>query len=139
MKKTGRKIVNKKNILLSLICIGLIFTNSISACTIFTSKQGDTVLVGNNEDFWNPDPIIMVYPPEVGKFGRIFFMFEWLPGYWHPFGGVNDQGLFYDICSRPYYIPQNSTNKPTFEDGYLMAYALEVCSTVDEVLFSSGE
>ncbi len=111
-------------------------SSSVSACTGFTASQGDTVLVGNNEDWFDPDPYIRVYPPENEKYGRIFFEFEWPPedpAFYVPFGGINDHGLVFDIFLHPPLKPVNSWMKPRYH-GDLMAHCMEVCRTVEEVL-----
>ncbi|GAH05353.1 unnamed protein product, partial [marine sediment metagenome] len=49
------------------------------------------------------------------------------------FGGMNDQGLFFDCYSHPPYIPLNSSDKPHFS-GDLIGYCMQTCSTVIEVI-----
>jgi PKD domain-containing protein len=115
----------------------LISIHPASACTGFTTSEDDTVLVGNNEDWFDPDSYIWVYPPEEGKYGRVFFAFNWPiptnPNYYTDFAGMNDQGLFFDEFAHPPLKPVNSWYKPVYP-GELTQYCLEVCSTVDEVL-----
>ncbi|RLF56450.1 MAG: hypothetical protein DRN27_09625 [Thermoplasmata archaeon] len=55
-----------KRSLLMAILISLILMpiKPIPACTGFTMSQGETVLVGHNEDWYDPDPYIRIYPSE---------------------------------------------------------------------------
>ena len=129
-----KKILPLVTALVALIVIPI---NPISACTGFTATQDDTVLVGHNEDWYDPDPYIRVYPSEGRKYGRIYFEFSWpLPwnlDYFAVFGGVNDQGLVFDSYLHPLLKPVESWFKPRYDED-LMCYCMEVCSTVEEVL-----
>lgn len=126
-----------KKILIIISLIVFIALQNISlACTGFTASDGNLVLFGNNEDWYDPDPYIRIYPAESGIYGRLFIEFQWPPEnprYYVPFTGINDQGLCFDSFLHPFLIPTESQNKPYF-NGDLIAYCLEVCSTVDEVI-----
>jgi choloylglycine hydrolase len=108
------------------------------SCTGFTTSDGNTVLVGNNEDWWHPDSYVRIYPPSGSSHGRIIFDVKFpLPSsqnYYSSFGGMNDQGLFFDIYSHPTLVPVNSSNKPDFNAGEIARYIMRVCSTVEEVV-----
>ena len=127
-------------IFICMLLIATVFTimNSVSACTGFTASDDDTVLVGNNEDWWHPDSYIRVYPPSEYSFGRVIFDVKFpLPGnqnYYSAFGGMNDQGLFFDIYSHPPLKPVNSSGKPYYSGGEIARYIMKACATVDDVL-----
>jgi hypothetical protein len=94
------------------------------------------VLFGNNEDWFDPDPYVRIHPAEPGINGRLFIEFKWPPEnprYYVPFTGINDQGLCFDSFLHPPLKPTESRNKPYF-NGDLIAYCMEVCSTVNEVI-----
>ena len=106
----------------------LIINNSIHACTIFNKTKGDTVLVGNNEDWLLTDSQVMFYPASEGKYGRMYFGFK-KNGY----GGMNECGLFYDVCALPRREIKFPEDKPLYLDDF-WEFALEMCATVDEVV-----
>lgn len=126
----------KKAIIIFLLSLTLIIPTTVSACTGFTATEDNLVLMGNNEDWYDPDPYIRVHPAQQGRHGRLFIEFQWPPdnpSYFVPFTGINDQGLCFDSFLHPYKKPVNSQNKPYF-NGDLMAYCLEVCTTIYEVI-----
>lgn len=106
----------------------LIINNSIYACTIFNKTKGDTVLVGNNEDWLQTDSQVMFYPASEGKYGRMYFGFNN-----NGFGGMNECGLFFDVCALPRREIKFPEDKPLYLDDF-WEFALETCATVDEVV-----
>jgi choloylglycine hydrolase len=127
-----------------MILLLLIFQGTVMACTGFTYKEDNDVLVGSNEDWYDYDFWIRFFPAEGNTYGRLIIENHWpIPPDpdWHcPQAGMNDQGLFYDCFATPYLRPVNSSHKPDYynsSDYYiysLESYALSVCSTIDEVL-----
>lgn len=91
------------------------------------------VLAGNNEDFLNAEAYIQFLPAEAGKHGRIYFGFCYEIGKVAPFGGVNDQGLFFDMASLD---PIKLDKPPEGEiyKGDINEKILEECSSVEEAL-----
>ena len=138
----------KSNKILHFLGISFIFlflsNNFATACTGFTYLEGDEVLVGSNEDWYDYDFWIRFLIADEYTYGRLVFENHWpIPPdpNWHcPQAGMNDQGLFYDCFATPYLLPVNSSGKPYYynsSDHYrysLESYALSVCSTIDEVL-----
>ncbi len=102
------------------------------ACSIFTAHDKGTVLVGNNEDFkteYVNKTKIWYVPGATGKFGYV----AW--GYEHEQfaqGGMNDQGLFFDILATPTH---KVTTKGSKQFGYkTFEQVLQTCATVDQAL-----
>ncbi|MBN2543263.1 tetratricopeptide repeat protein [bacterium] len=115
---------------LLLVLLWLLFTYIFSfGCTIFTTAEGDLVLVGNNEDWKNPNTKVWFKPAEEGKYGRVYFGFD----NFFPQGGVNDQGLCFDWTATQLLEVENSADKPVYE-GNLIEKVMEECATVDEAL-----
>lgn len=81
------------------VFIFVILYNSLFACTVFYAVKGNIVLAGNNEDFINAEAYIQFLPAKNGKLGRIYFGFFYEPSKMSTFGGVNEQGLFYDVAA----------------------------------------
>ena len=132
--------MKKMNKFISLLAVGIIILSGsrISACTGFTSSQGLNVLVGNNEDIsMLAEPQLRIYPPSDSSYGWVVFYCKWpFPfdtGRYSAFGGMNDQGLFFDIYSTPTLEPTNPSGNPTYT-GDIFAYCIRTCATVDEVV-----
>lgn len=107
------------------------------ACTGFTTSIDNLVLVGNNEDYTlDCEPKIMTYPPTDDEFGRIVICNKPYPFgniEYVEFGGMNDQGLFFDSFSHPYLRITNPQSKPVY-NGWYIPNCLKSCSTVKEAL-----
>src|SRR5512133_3528435 len=61
-------------------------------CTIFKLTRNGATLVGNNEDYSDPETRVWFLPPKANMHGRVYFGFA--NGFAQ--GGVNDAGLFFD-------------------------------------------
>jgi len=116
-----------------LIHFIIITTYSVFACTAFTSSNDTLVFVGNNEDWWQDNPQILLVPPTATTYGYACFGFQYSPSYWHAFGAVNDQGLFHDAFTVPTLQVTTNLNNPYY-NGNLAVLAIEECATVQEVI-----
>jgi hypothetical protein len=132
-------ILHKQGMLIGstgIVLFLLLGTTIVHACTGFTASKDDLVLVGNNEDWYDPDPYMRIYPATEDSYGMVLFEFPWPPtnpqGY-TAFGGINDQGLNFDLFLHPPLQPIKSWNKPIFQ-GDLCVHAIQTCATVDEVI-----
>ncbi|MHC5111490.1 MAG: C45 family peptidase [Planctomycetota bacterium] len=122
-------MVTRKNLLIMLAVLGLSW-QSLSACTIFMITDGNVVLVGNNEDWLDPNGQVHFIPPSDGKHGIVYFGHS--NGYAQ--GGMNDRGLFFDhAATRPLEVTQGA-HKPSTNVFQLMNKVMRECSTVDEAL-----
>ena len=121
------------NLRLSILCVviaGYVFCpGNVSACTIFTAALQGKILAGNNEDWYDSNSKICFYPSEQGKYGR--FIFRDLYGF--PQGGMNDQGLFYDIAAHPQLNITSSLSMIPIMGRDILTKCLEECATVREV------
>ena len=99
------------------------------ACTGIFASHGETVLAGNNEDFWDCDTKTWFVPAQEGKYGRIYFGFKDM----NPQGGMNDQGLFFDGFATERCEVRESLHKPRFS-GHIADEAMATCATVEEVI-----
>ena len=107
------------------------------SCTIFTAKQGDTVLYGNSEDQHNPDPVIGFYPPSSEGYGSVHFGTTGADGQYNFEGAVNDQGLAWDCNSTPRgkLDPDPNPGKPYYLDHPNFLYRItKKAATVDEAI-----
>lgn len=132
--------------ILSILTIGFLFISGFNSivlgCTGFTAFNDDAVLVGNNEDYTlDCSPMIKIYPPTVDEYGRIVFCnkpypFDNMPYY--EFGGMNEEGLFFDSFAVPYKHLTNPESKPVYT-GWYIPNVLKYCSTVDEALIDFNQ
>jgi len=123
-----------------LILVAVIFFAAYyqpgKSCTIFTAQQGDTVLFGNSEDQHNPDPVIGIFPPGRDGYGRIMFGITKPDGQHNFEGGVNDQGLAWDLNSTPKspLDPDPNPGKPyCWDENFLYRITTEA-ATVDQAI-----
>ena len=113
----------------ALCCASFLSVNSLWACTGFVVAEGDTVLAGNNEDYWDVHTLMWFEPAEKGKYGRVYFGFA--NGF--PQGGMNTEGLFFDGFATAPRKVKGSSGKPKFQ-GTLIDEAMATCRTVQEVI-----
>ena len=113
------------------VCAGawVLITPLLYPCTGFIVAQGDYVFWGSNEDYSDPDTYIAFYPPEPGKYGRVYL------GYadFNPQVAMNDQGLCMDGFYTPLQAVTGSADKPILHNNIII-YILETCATVSEAL-----
>ena len=120
--------MKKYIILLSVFCL-LLIASPVLACTGLMVQDGERVLVGNNEDWFNPRTKIWFIQPVGDRYGSVFFGFD---NYW-PQGGMNQKGLFFDgfaLKPKAVDIPEA---KPRFK-GNLIKEVMASCATVEEAL-----
>lgn len=131
------KKVRFLSIVFSIFILILLLMTSVSACTGFTAKKDGIVLSGHNKDWWSPDSYINVYPPEEGKYGRIFFEIPYpivFNNNYHVLaGGINDQGLFFESYVTPFSLASFELFKPPLFKSPV-SYMSEHFSTVEEVV-----
>ena len=99
----------KKTLLLALLGAALLCPfGAANACAMFSMVSGDTVLMGNNEDYIKPGYIWFV-PAEGETLGRVNF------GFSDKFaqGSMNEKGLCFDaaVVGKVPYTPDPA--KPT--------------------------
>ena len=119
----------KKYILLSVVFCLFLMTSQAAACTGLVAQDGERVLVGNNEDWFNPRTKIWFIQPVGDRYGSVFFGFD---DYW-PQGGMNQQGLFFDAFALTPEEVDNPEAKPRFK-GNLTKEMMATCATVKEAL-----
>jgi hypothetical protein len=131
MRLITRKIINNIRIFSIGIILILMVANIASACTGFTASNDNKILAGINED-WRPyRRYVEIFPPDEGKFGKIFFCYQ-ANGRQQ---AMNDQGLFYDGYWAPHLDIQNGAGKPR-PYGWMIDEWMEIYSTVDEIIDS---
>jgi len=98
-------------------------------CSVIYATDGELMLGGNNEDYFNPLTKVWFIPAEAGSFGRVYFGFN----DYHAQGGMNDQGLFFDGLGLEGTFPVSKEGKQRYM-GNLVDRAMTECATVDCVV-----
>jgi hypothetical protein len=119
----------KRFLTLGIILLALLPGSYLCACTGFSISKGDLVMVGNNEDWKNPNTKVWYVPAEEGKYGRVYFGFD----NFYPQGGMNEKGLVFDGFATAPNKVKKSLDKPAFS-GNLMDKVMSECATVNETL-----
>jgi hypothetical protein len=112
---------------LPCVCASAEAPSVSQSCTVFLGDDEERVLVGNNEDYGDPFANVWFLPAEDAKLGRFLIGTEGVIQ-----GGMNEAGLMFDGLTMP-TVEVPIDDRP-FYYGMWTARALEVCSTVDEVL-----
>jgi len=107
--------------------------DSLFACTVFYAANDTTALAGNNEDWISAESYVWFRPSEEGKYGIIFLGFNFFLDQKEPFGGVNDQGLFFDMAFVDNIEIKNDITGESYH-GNIFEKILEECSSVEEVI-----
>jgi hypothetical protein len=115
-------------ILLSIVCFSLVGSAAL-ACTGFVLQDGERVLVGNNEDWFNPRSKIWFVQPVNDRYGSVFFGFD---DFW-PQGGMNQKGLFFDAFALKPKTVEETVTKPRYK-GNLIKEVMATCGTVENAL-----
>lgn len=99
----------------------------VSSCAMFTLVSGDTVLMGNNEDYIKPGYVWFV-PAEAGKLGRVNF------GFADKFaqGSMNEKGLAFDAAVVAEIPWEPDPAKKDVKN--LLELIMDTCGTVEEAL-----
>ena len=91
------------------------------------TKHGKT-MVGNNEDYYNPNTRIWFEQGNEDNYGALYVGFD---NFW-PQGGMNEVGLVFDGFAMPYLAINDIAGKKEFPDDFTK-FILKTCSTVEEV------
>ena len=103
-------------------------------CTVFLAAHDGMVLAGNNEDWRNPFTKLWFIPAGDDMFGQMYVGFD----DYYPQGGMNDQGLFFDVLAVPQTIVPPQTEKPDITKDAL-SILMATCANVQCVLDYSNE
>ena len=85
-------------------------------------------MVGNNEDFWNPNTYMWTERGYNQEYGAIYFGYENL---W-PQGGVNQAGLVFDGFAEDFLVISDTVGKPPLENDFIQEI-MKHCANVDQV------
>ena len=113
-----------------MVLVGLFLTfGQAWACTGLVVTDGDQVLVGNNEDYFNPRTKIWFVQPVKDRYGSIAFGYDDLRSQ----GGMNQKGLFFDAYALKPRDVTGQEGKARFK-GNQMKEVMATCATVPKAL-----
>ncbi len=116
---------------------------SVQSCTNFAASFGDTVLFGNSEDGGLDHPLgkypttsqVFYYGADGDEYGCAFVGWYWEEVSVSIQGGMNDQGLCYDLTGIP-DTPVNTPPNPTYTvaGNWVLKDVLRLNANVSEVI-----
>lgn len=114
------------------LIIGLLFVltidNPSNACTSIYIVRDSLILAGKNQDFGEWRTILGFTPPKEGRFGKAYFGGKSI----FPTGGINSEGLFFELHQGEYPKKMNCIDKIIF-NGNLIDKIMSECSTIQSV------
>ena len=125
--------MNKQNSYL-FVLLSLIISNiELDACSMFKITQDGKTVVGNNEDYWDPNTRIWFEQGAKEKFGAVYVGFDNM----FPQGGMNEKGLVFDGFAMPFLAVSDTAGKKTITQGEeafnFGKTILQGCSNVNDV------
>jgi hypothetical protein len=126
--------MTKKTFFICLFFLNFIFINEVNSCSIFYAAMGNSMLAGNSEDWDDLNSMIQFYHAGNGKYGKIVFGFNDWGMSFCPWGGVNDQGLFYDWADIGTRDEDFHATGTLPYGGVLANKMLEECANVEEAI-----
>ncbi len=136
-RKRGKTLILGMNLIIPVIVLFMSTVGHSGNCTVFTASYGTTVLFGNNEDLGDRNATVWFVPATETANGWVYFGFLDYPAEdgRFPMGGMNDQGLCFDITSVPEsqirYYPDKLR---IINAGIFGGRILEYCATVEEAI-----
>jgi len=123
-------IIARFSILLLIVFCG---PGLLSACTIFTVVDGNTVLMGNSEDFTKQGAVWFV-PAAEGRFGRVNVGFHNFINQREDFaqGSMNEKGLAFDAAVTA-KVPWTTDEGKETPDN-LLEKIMNECATVSQAV-----
>ncbi len=108
----------------------LLSVEHVSACSIFKITKGGKTMVGNNEDYWNPNTRMWFEQGGNSKFGAMYVGFDNL----YPQGGMNEAGLVFDGFSMDYMAVTDTVGKKSIgTDEDLFSFTKTILQTFSKV------
>ena len=114
--------------IIAFIFFGFIFIPNSFCCSMFKITMHGKTMVGNNEDYWNPNDRIWFEKGQNGEFGAMYVGFD---NFW-PQGGMNQVGLVFDGFAEDYKAINDTVGKKALSTNFLKEI-MKRCATVYEV------
>ena len=114
--------------IITFILFGFILIPNSFCCSMFKITMYGKTMVGNNEDYWNPNDRIWFEKGQNGEYGAMYVGFD---NFW-PQGGMNQAGLVFDGFAEDYKAINDTVGKKALSTNFLKEI-MKRCSTVYEV------
>jgi len=124
--------MKKSKIILLILTISafeFISTPNVYGCSMVKLTKNGKTVVGNNEDWFNPNTRIWFETGKNGGFGAMYVGFENM----FPQGGMNEAGLVFDGFGQSYRAVTDTIGKLKISPGDLYKKIMRECATVDDV------
>jgi hypothetical protein len=111
-----------------LFMFGFIIVPNALSCSMFKITMHGKTMIGNNEDYWNPNTRIWFEQGKKGEFGAAYVGYD---NFW-PQGGINQAGLVFDGFSEDYLVIRDTLGKKPLDPNFLKEI-MKKCATVVDV------
>ena len=101
---------------LFILAFLLLVQAQILACSMFSYTVDGKTIVGNNEDYFDPDTWMWTMKAGKGKYGSVFFGM----GNFFAQGGMNEAGLVFDGFAMEAKTIKNTEGKKSMNPAKLM-------------------
>jgi len=105
-----------------------IVNQSVMSCSMFKLTMVGKTMVGNNEDYWNPNSRIWFEHGDVNEYGAVYVGYD---NFW-PQGGMNQAGLVFDGFSMDYLPILDTLGKKSLDANFLKDI-MKKCAVVEDV------
>ncbi|OFX20335.1 MAG: hypothetical protein A2041_00100 [Bacteroidetes bacterium GWA2_31_9b] len=95
---------------------------------MFKLTMNGKTMVGNNEDYWNPNTRIWFEQGQENDYGAVYVGYD---NFWAQ-GGMNQAGLVFDGFSMDYLAINHTLGKKSLDMNFL-SYIMKKCAVVDDV------
>jgi len=114
--------------IIALLILVFILAQNTLGCSMFKLTMYGKTMVGNNEDYWNPNSRIWFEQGKVGEYGAVYVGYD---NFW-PQGGMNQAGLVFDGFSMDYLAINDTLGKKSLDANFLQDL-MRKCANVDDV------
>lgn len=105
-----------------------IVIQNVMGCSMFKLTMFGKTMVGNNEDYWNPNSRIWFERGDVNEYGAVYVGYD---NFW-PQGGMNQAGLVFDGFSMDYLAILDTLEKKSLNVNFLKDI-MKKCTVVEDV------
>ncbi len=120
-----------RKIIVTIFTVLILVFISIQAslgCSMFKLTVFGKTMVGNNEDYWNPNSRIWFEQGKVNEYGAVYVGYD---DFW-PQGGMNQAGLVFDGFSMDYLAINDTLGKKSLDVNFLKDI-MKKCTLVEDV------
>lgn len=112
----------------ALFILVFILAQNTLGCSMFKLTINGKTMVGNNEDYWNPNTRIWFEQGKLNEYGVVYVGYD---NFW-PQGGMNQAGLVFDGFSMDYLAINDTLGKKNLDANFLKEI-MKKLSNVDDV------